>query len=264
MPPGTAPAATSSSAPPSTPPGTAVDPPHPYLRGPISADGVLWQNGRTTQEMREVWAAGARGAAAARCGLCTAPLIWRRGEMICWGCTHSELPIRWRRKVVELWLTGVQASEIARVVGGTKSAVLSYRRRAHLPARGSPLYALPDSERARVPRRSPATVKPQNRAFYIAAKKSLPAEPPEPAARRAKAARAKPAAAAPGGAVVVVAENAPSRPKGVPPHRARPGFTTCQYIIGKATFCAETVAELSPYCTDHTQLCFQPQRRTAA
>jgi hypothetical protein len=235
----------------STPPGTAVDPDPSHPRGRIRAAGVLWQNGRTTEKMREDWAAGARGAK--RCRDCTAPLVWTLpigGELVCWGCAHSDLPLAWRRRVVQLWLTGAKAADIARKVHSTKSAVLGYRSRARLPERGSPLYGLPDSERAeRRKRRSPAkaapaAVKPENRAFFVR---------PKSVAKVQGSPTCKPAV--PGG-TVSVAENV-DRPNGIPKHTPRHGFTECQYIIGRRTFCDQPTAAASPYCAGHTRLCYQ-------
>ena len=241
-------------APAATPPAPAVDPTPPRLRRPINVDGEFcWQNGRDTEEVRRAWAAGARGAAAKRCPDCTAPLVWDRsigGELVCWGWAHSDLPLRWRRLVVQHWLNGDKASAIARVTGSTKSAVLSYRRRARLPPRGSPLVGCSgDSERSQRKRR---------RAERIA---KLPAAAPKPRPER-RVARVpgsptgKPAV--PSGAVA--AET--GRPNGapLPVHRVRPGYAHCQYIIGRATFCDDVTAELSPYCEAHTRLCFVGQR----
>jgi len=235
------------------PPAPAVDPTPHFLGGPINAEGVVWQNGRTTDEMRRAWAAGARGAAAKCCGLCLAPLYLSRGEFTCFGC-RSNLPIRWRRKVTELWLTGMQAADIARIVGGTKSSVLSYRRRAMLPGRGSPLHGLPDMARKRrataaanrvAKQDTPKPPTPENRAFFVRPKSS----------KRSGAATPTPA---PGGAVRAV-ENV-CRPKGtgeLPRHAPRHGFTSCQYITGRARFCDDAVAAMSPYCAEHTRLCYQ-------
>jgi hypothetical protein len=234
----------------STPPGTPWDPTPAQPRGPINAAaGVIWQNGRTTEEMRRRWAAGARVAMVKRCGLCTAPLYLSRGEWTCFGC-RSDLPIRWRRRVTELWLTGMQASDIAKIVGGTKSAVLSYRRRALLPGRGSPLRGCTDSERA------------QRKARAIANRDQIkpPAAPKPPPVKRVAKVQGSPTCK-PGGpsrAARIAAENAITRrPEGpLPKHAPRHGFTTCQYITGRATYCDDPVAELSPYCAEHTRLCF--------
>ena len=230
-----------------TPPGPAVDPTPSYAGGPIHAEGVIWQNGRTTEDMRATWAAGARGAMVTRCGLCTAPLYLSRGELICFGC-RSHLPIRWRRRVTELWLTGMQAAEIAKVVGGTKSAVLSYRRRAMLPGRGSPLRGVPDSVSAR---RRQRTIELQQQGKLIKPKRASPRPAPARVAKVHGSPTCKPAA--PGG--VVAAENV-DHPKGAPRHAPRRGFPTCQYVIGRRTFCDEVTAALSPYCEAHTRLCY--------
>jgi len=247
MPPAALGAATD--APRAPPPGPAVGPPPSYPCGPSSAvEGIIWQNGRTTDDMRRVWAAGARGAAVNRCGLCTAPLYLSRGELICFGC-RSHLPIRWRRKVTELWLSGMPAADIARVAGGTKSAVLSYRRRAMLPARGTPLVGLSDSERAERNRRAAI-----GRTLPVKRTKPPPAAKPV-AAKRAVVLPAESGSATPGGAASV-AENV-GRPKGLPRHAPRAGFASCQYITGRRAFCDDPVAELSPYCAAHTRLCYQ-------
>ena len=235
-----------------TPPGPRLEPAPPYLRGPINAvEGVIWQNGRTTDEMRRVWAAGARGDAAQRCPDCTAPLVWNRaigGRLVCWGCTHSDLPLKFRRKLVQLWLTGIKATDIAAELRTTKSAVLGYRTRARLPARGSPLHGCPDSQKARRARRAI-----ENQA-HIEPKKAKPLPAPKPVAvAPSRRAEGKPEAS---GGAASVAENV-GRPKGMPPHKARSGFSSCQYIIGRRMFCAATVAELSPYCAEHTQLCYR-------
>ena len=251
MPSAGAPAATL--APAATPPAPAVDPTPPRLRGPINADGVefCWQNGRDTEDVRAAWAAGARGAKH-RCPDCTAPLVWDQstgGELVCWGCRYSSLPLRWRCLVVKLWLTGAKASAIAEATGSTKSAVLSYRRRARLPPRGSPLIGCGNSERTQRKRR---------RAERIA---KLPAAAPRPRPERRVAKvpgspTGKPAA--PSGAAAAETR----RPNGpLPRHRARSGFATCQYIVGRATFCDDAVAAMSPYCEAHTRLCFQPSKQ---
>ena len=238
-----------------TPPAPGVDPAPVHPRGPINAAGEFcWQNGRATEKVREAWAAGARGAAAKRCPDCTAPLVWNRsigGELVCWGCTHSALPLRWRRRVVVLWLTGITASMIAERIGSTKSAVLSYRRRALLPVRGSPLVGCDDSQKNRRRRRAienPPYIRPQ----------TLPAAapPPRPARRVAKVQGFPTCKPAPSGGAASAAENA-GRPKGmIPRHAPRRGFSSCQYVIGRALFCDQPVATLSPYCDAHTQLCF--------
>jgi hypothetical protein len=233
-----------------TPPGPAVDPTPTHLRGPSSAvAGIIWQNGRTTDEMRRAWAAGARGAAAQRCPDCAAPLVWNRpigGRLVCWGCSHSELPIRFRRRLVRLWLTGIKAADIAAQLGTTKNAVLGYRTRARLPPRGSPLRGCPDSEREKKRRRR-AIEKPA----YIPPKKAKP-PPVTPSPRAEPPPRG---GLVPGGAALV-AENE-GRSKGIPRHAPRHGFVTCQYIVGARVFCDDPVAELSPYCPEHTQLCYQ-------
>jgi hypothetical protein len=234
-----------------TPPAPPGDPTHGHPRGPINADGgFCWQNGRDTEEGREAWARGARGAASQRCPLCTAPLVWNRsigGELVCWGCLHSTLPLHWRRRVVQLWLTGIRASIIAERIGGTKSAVLAYRRRARLPARGSPLIGCDDSQANKAKRRRRAI----ENAPHV---RKLPAAPkPRPAPRVAKVRTS----AVPGRAAS--ATESAGRPKGpgaLPPHASRHGFKTCQYILGKSQFCDDATAELSPYCPAHTQLCF--------
>jgi hypothetical protein len=235
-----------------TPPGPAVDPTPTHLRGPISAVvGIIWQNGRTTNAMRAAWAAGARGAAAQRCPDCTAPLVWNRaigGRLVCWGCTHSGLPLKFRRRLVELWLTGIKASDIAAQLGTTKCAVLGYRTRARLPLRGSPLQGCPDSRAAK--RRRRAIEKPA----HIPPKKATPLPAPKPVAPLPSR-RAKGEPAVPGGAALV-AENE-GRSKGTPRHAPRHGFVTCQYLVGRRAFCDDPVAELSPYCPTHTALCFQ-------
>jgi hypothetical protein len=238
-----------------TPPAPPGDPTHGHPRGPINAAGAFcWQNGRDTEDVRRAWAAGARGNAKC-CPDCTAPLVWNRsigGELVCWGCTHSDLPLRWRRHVVQLWLTGAKASAIAETLGTTKSAVLSYRRRARLPGRGSPLIGCDDSQANRARKRRAARI----------AKLPAAAPPPRPERRVAKVRMVpQPASPAPTGGAVSATETA-GRPKGseLPRHAPRHGFTHCQYITGTSQFCDDATAPQSPYCTAHTQLCFVARR----
>jgi hypothetical protein len=230
----------------STPPLPAWDPTRPSSAAPIRADGTLnWQGRPPTESARAAWATGAQRGQ--RCPDCTAPLTWRRGGLLCLGCRRSTKPLAWRRRVVQLWLNGVEVSAIGEAVGCSKNAIVSFRRRMELPPRGSPICAVPTTERKkRLPGASPDRI--------IRPKKCKPL-PVATAPKQPKRAAALGQPAAPGGAASTAEST--RRPKGV--HGIvlhRPGYVTCQYVTGRRTFCDDPVQEMSPYCPEHTAACF--------
>jgi len=224
---------------------------------------------------RAAQAAAARCFAAAHvCPNCQAPLRANHAKISCpMGCQAAEQALvprvkaqgarhsdRVRAMVAQMWVAGEMIRAICAATGLKTNQIVSLRRRMNLPQRPSPIRDATDPEtiarrqardrERQAAKRLASGAKPQKRAKSptVAAART-PSLPGGTANRSRAASQAVPKAqVAPGDPLVVVSKQKAR------PHRT--GYEGCQYIVGKGRFCDDAVDPGSPYCLEHSHLCF--------